>query len=240
MTIQDLTYLVVDTETTGLDPAACKVVSVAGVWARPGAGIVRKESFLVDPCVPIPPEASAVHHIVDRHVQGAPLLAQVLPTFQGADFDLYAAHNAAFDFGFLPAGGRPVLCTMRLARKLWPGLPKFSNQYLRYALKVEVPEAEGLPSHEALADALVTARLLLHELDVIRAGAVDGLPPLETAADLIAWANAPNLLPVCQFGNKHRGLPWAKVPKDYLAWMRREVRDMDPDLRYTVDYYLAH
>jgi len=238
MTIQDLTYLVVDTETTGLDPASCRVVSVAGVWVRPGAGILRRESFLVDPGIPIPPEASAVHHIVDRHVQGAPLLAQVLPTFQGSDFDVYVAHNAAFDFGFLPAGGRPVLCTLRLAKKLWPGLPRHGNQYLRYALGLEVPEAEGLPAHEALADALVTARLLLRQLETVHAGGVAGLPECPGLRDLIAWTEAPNLLITCQFGNKHRGLPWERVPKDYLQWMKREVRDMDPDTRYTVDYYL--
>jgi exodeoxyribonuclease X len=238
MTMQELTYLVVDTETTGLDPLTCKVVSVAGVWVRPGAGILRKESFLVDPGVPIPPEASAVHHIVDRHVKGAPLLAQVLPAFQGGDFDVYAAHNAAFDFGFLPDGGRPVLCTLRLAKKLWPGLPRHANQYLRYALGLEVPEAESLPAHEALADALVTARLLLHQMETIRAGAAPGLPALETVQDLIAWTEAPSLLVTCQFGNKHRGTPWERVPKDYLQWMKREVRDMDADTRYTVDHYL--
>ena len=192
----------------------------------------------MDPGVPIPPEASAIHHIVDRHVQGAPLLAQVLPTFQGSDFDVYVAHNAAFDFGFLPAGGRPVLCTLRLAKKLWPGLPRHGNQYLRYALGLEVPEAEGLPAHEALADALVTARLLLRQLETVHAGGVAGLPECPGLRDLIAWTEAPNLLITCQFGNKHRGLPWERVPKDYLQWMKREVRDMDPDTRYTVDYYL--
>jgi exodeoxyribonuclease X len=179
-----------------------------------------------------------VHHITDRHVRNAPPLAKVLPTFQGADFDAYVAHNAAFDFGFLPAAGRPVLCTLRLAKKLWPGLPRHGNQYLRYALNLEVPEAEGLPAHEALADALVTAHLLLNELEAIRTQSVPGLPPLETLHDLIAWADAPNLLGVCQFGNKHRGTPWSQVPKDYLQWMKREVRDMDPDTRYTVEYYL--
>jgi exodeoxyribonuclease X len=237
MTLQDLTYLVVDTETTGLDPVSCRVVSIAGVWTRPGTETGRRETFLVDPGIPIPPEASAIHHIVDRHVQGAPALAQVLPVFQGQDFDAYVAHNAAFDFGFLPACGRPVLCTMRLARKLWPALPKFSNQYLRYALHLEVPEAEGLPAHEALADALVTARLLLRELETLQERA--GLPQFTGIQDLIAWADSPNLLEVCRFGNKHRGTPWSQVPKDYLRWMQREVKDMDADLRHTVDHYLG-
>jgi exodeoxyribonuclease X len=238
MALRDLTFLVVDTETTGLDPSSCRVVSVAGVWTRGGATDLRRESFLVDPGIPIPPEASAIHHIVDRHVAGAPALAEVLPVFQGADFDAYAAHNSAFDFSFLPRAGRPVLCTMRLARKLWPGLPKYSNQYLRYALHLEVPEAEGLPAHEALADALVTARLLVLELDTLAENAQGLYPDPATVEELVAWAEAPNLLETCQFGNKHRGTPWRLVPKDYLQWMKREVKDMDPDLRHTVDHYL--
>ncbi|BDU72062.1 exonuclease domain-containing protein [Mesoterricola silvestris] len=235
MSFGDLTYLVVDTETTGLNPPADKVVSVAGVWVRAGQGPFRRESFLVDPGIPIPPEASAIHHIVDRHVAGAPALGEVLPVFQKDDFDAYVAHNAAFDFGFLPRAGRPVLCTMRLARKVWPKLSKYSNQYLRYFLQLEVTEAEGLPAHEALADALVTSRLLLKELAWLQE---NPQPGVETIQDLIAWAEAPNLLETCQFGSKHRGVPWARVPKDYLAWMKREVKDMDPDLRHTVEHYL--
>jgi exodeoxyribonuclease X len=230
-----LTYLVVDTETTGLDPSADKVVSIAGVWVRAGSGELRRERFLVDPGIPIPPEASAIHHIVDRHVAGAPSLAEVLPAFQRDDFDAYVAHNAAFDFSFLPRNKRPVLCTLRLARKLWPGLTRYSNQYLRYFLQLEVPEAEGLPAHEALADALVTGRLLLRELAWIQDHPLDGV---ETLADLVAWAQAPNLLTTCHFGSKHRGRSWAEVPRDYLQWMKREVKDMDPDLRHTVDHYL--
>lgn len=235
MSFADLTYLVVDTETTGLNPPADKVVSIAGVWIRAGAGALRRESFLVDPGIPIPPEASAIHHIVDRHVAGSPSLAEVLPAFQGDDFDGYAAHNAAFDFSFLPAGGRPVLCTMRLARKLWPKLSRYSNQYLRYFLQLEVPEAEGLPAHEALSDALVTSRLLQRELEWLRD---HPQPGVETLQDLVAWVAAPNLLETCQFGSKHRGVPWAQVPKDYLQWMKRDVKDMDPDLRHTVEHYL--
>lgn len=234
MSIHDLTYLVVDTETTGLDPASCRVVSVAGVWTRT-SGALRRHSSLVDPGIPIPPEASAIHHIVARHVQGAPTLAEVLPAFQCDDFDAYVAHNAAFDFGFLPRAGRPVLCTLRLAKKLWPELPRHGNQYLRYALGLEVPEAEGLAAHEALADALVTSRLLLRELETIRERALPGLDSLE---QLIAWTEAPNLLVTCTFGSKHRGTPWRLVPKDYLQWMKREVKDMDADLRHTVEHYL--
>ena len=48
-----------------------------------------------------------------------------------------------------------------------------------------------------------------------------------TVEQLISWTLEPKLLPKLPFG-KHRGLPWAEVPIDYLQWMIGQ-RDMDPD-----------
>ncbi len=227
------TFLVLDVETTGLDPAGDRVCEIAGVWVR-GGEILTAGSFLVNPGRPIPPEASAVHHLTDRHVREAEPLEAVLPKFLGLhEFDAFAAHNAAFDFGFVPALGRPVLCTMRLAMKLWKQ-PKYSNQYLRYALPLEVPEAEGLATHSALPDALVTARLLVRELEEVQQRRE---APQDVEA-LAAWADAPNLLETCTFG-KHKGKPWATIPKDYLAWMLGNMGDLSPDLRHTLRHYLG-
>jgi len=64
-------------------------------------------------------------------------------------------------------------------------------------------------------------------------------PDLHTVEELVAWTNQPNLLPVCRFGNKHRDKPWSEVPKDYLQWMLREVKDMDPDLRFTIEHWVV-
>ncbi len=145
-----------------------------------------------------------------------------------AGFDCLVAHNAAFDFSFLDNYATPVLCTKRLAQKLWPDFPSHSNQYLRYRLALDVPECEGLPAHSALPDALVTAKLLAFELQALWTD----LP------SLIAWVNEPIIEKVCRFG-KHKGTPWAEVPKSYLQWMLREIKDMDADQQATVNHYLT-
>jgi len=56
---------------------------------------------------PIPPGASAVHHIVDEDVKNAPPLGDVIERFKGADF--YVAHNAEFEQSFFAAQGIPTL-----------------------------------------------------------------------------------------------------------------------------------
>ena len=227
-------FCIVDTETTGLDHAVDRVCELAGMHWTMEHNEIRRFETLVNPGRSIPPEASAIHHLVDEDVAGSPSLQEALRALTAESFGVWVAHNADFDFRFLPHGGRPVLCTLKLARKLLPNSPKHSNQYLRYALKLSVPEAKGLPAHRALADVIVTMALLRHLLG--EAGRLR--PDLQTIEELVAWTLEPNILPVCYFGNKHRGKPWSEVPKDYLQWMQKNVTDLDPDTRLTVDHWL--
>lgn len=234
--IRKAVFLVVDTETTGLDPLKDGVCEFAAIRLSLADGSMKSFQRLVNPALPIPPEASAIHHLTDLDVAGALKLEEVLATLRlkWDRFDGWAAHNAAFDFSFLPAEGRPVLCTLRLARKLLPELPKHGNQYLRYALKLEVPQAKGLAAHRAEADAWVTAALLKHLLDRLAVKR----PDLDTVEAVVAWSKEPILLNTCRFGNKHRDTPWSHVPKDYLRWMLREVKNLDEDTRFTVEHWL--
>jgi len=190
----------------------------------------------VNPGRSIPPEASAIHHLTDIDVASAPRLEVVLPLLTWDPFDCWVAHNAAFDFSFLPAFSRPVLCTLRLARKLLPGLPRHGNQYLRYAIPLEVPAAKGLLAHRALADVFVSTALLHHLL----AELARQHPQVQTIEDLVAFANEPILMQTCRFGNKYRDKPWSEVPKDYLRWMIREVQNLEPDTRFTVEHWLRN
>ena len=124
MNLQDLTYLVVDTETTGLDPAACRVVSVAGVWVRPGTGVLPQGVLPGGPGRAHPARSlgGAPHRRPARAGRAAPGPgAAHLP---GADFDVYVAHNAAFDFGFLPAGAARCCAPCAWPGSSGPGLPK--------------------------------------------------------------------------------------------------------------------
>jgi exodeoxyribonuclease X len=232
--IESAVFLVVDTETTGLNPSEDRVCEVAGVRTSLAGGEGRRFEALVNPQRSIPPEASAIHHLTDLDVAQAPNLEVVMPLLTWDPFDCWGAHNAAFDFGFLPHLNKPVLCTLRLARKLLPDLPKHANQYLRYAIPLAVPSAKGLPAHRALADVMVTAALLHHLLGEARRLQ----PQITTVEDLVAFSSQPVLLKTCRFGNKHRDKPWSQVPKDYLAWMLREVQGMDADTRFTVEHWM--
>lgn len=133
-------YLVLDTETTGLDPENDRVVEIAATLVAPeGVSVVVDQ--LVHPRRSIPPNAIAVHHITDSMVASSPTLEEVwathvLPLLSTVDG--IVAHNAAFDRPFLPPTDKPWICTLRLARHMWPEAPGHSNQVLRYWLGLDV------------------------------------------------------------------------------------------------------
>ncbi|WP_372807814.1 PolC-type DNA polymerase III, partial [Pontiella sp.] len=100
-----------------------------------GARPVKGFGSLVDPGIPIPPDASAVNGISDEMVRGKPKIADVLADFAEFCGDLpLVAHNAPFDYKFMledvklhrsaaPKG--VVLDTLPLARQLFPGLANY-------------------------------------------------------------------------------------------------------------------
>ena len=222
-----ISALIVDLETTGLDPAADRIVELAVVGIDFEHRCYHKVFHsLVDPAIPIPPEASAIHHITTAMVAGkAPTLDRVRTDLEAlADPAIpFAAHNAAFDRSFLatavPAWTAPWICTLRVARHLWPDAPSHSNQALRYRLGLNVPGNE--PPHRAMGDALVTAALLVREAET--AGGIEHLRALTLQ---------PALLSRVPFG-KHRGQLWREVPPDYLDWAARQDWD-NPDLVHTI------
>lgn len=243
--------LVVDSETTGVeaDSAVVEVGAVPlheedGRW-KMGAGA----QSLVDPLCPIPAQASAVHNITDDDVRGERLLGSavdyVTEKCRGhmphlVHPTVVAAHNADFDRRYLGDDLAAVLslpewvCTWRCARHLYQDAPGHSNQVLRYHLGLNdlvraalatQPQANAR-AHRALYDATVTGVLLMHMLREL------------TLDQLVVLTSAPVILRNCNFGAKHRGTPWSQVPMDYMRWMQREVRDMDEDTRYTIEFYL--
>lgn len=127
-------FIAFDLETTGTKPSADMIVEVGAVRFE-GETPLGGFGALVDPGIPIPPDASAVNGIRDDMVRGKPGIAKVLGEF--ADFcgDLpLVAHNAPFDFKFLlediklhqaPAPKGIVLDTLPLARRIFPGLPNY-------------------------------------------------------------------------------------------------------------------
>jgi DNA polymerase III epsilon subunit-like protein len=207
---------VVDFEFTGIDPAVDRIVDVGIVWYRKGER--REWHSLVNPGVPIPPTASAVHHITDEDVAGAPTFEAVAPTIKWVlRHCVVAAHAAELDALILGAElGEHIepsdwICTWRLARHLYPLAPAFGNQELRYWLKTKLPENDR--PHRALPDARVTFEIALHMLK--------DLPPscLTPGIDLRAVRDLANSrIPVdyMPFG-PFVGVPLRRVPRKFLV-----------------------
>ena len=245
MTSSITTIVVVDTETTDLDPREGAEVMEIGY-----AYVVRPyplRDWQVAPygswqytetVAPVSPVARATHHIdpaccLPGAVNCVPLElvtgAMMKAAAPGGTY--FAAHNAPFDWAFL--GDQltlPVVDTLQCARHIWPGAPRHSNQVLRYWLGAE-PPAEllaGLEAHRALYDAACTGAILVRMLD------------LHSPEELLAMSTRPLLLQKCGFG-KHKDVPWAEVPRDYLSWMVRssDMYQTDVNLRHTVDHYLG-
>lgn len=154
-------FCVIDLETTGGSPAACRITEVGAVKVR-GGELLGELSTLVNPGVAIPPAISALTGITEALVAAAPPIEAVLPALIEFCGDaVIVAHNASFDVGFLQANlqrlgyaplANAVVCTVRLARRLVrDDVPNLRLATLSYALRARVQ-----PEHRALADARAT------------------------------------------------------------------------------------
>ncbi|MGL9773208.1 MAG: exodeoxyribonuclease X [Sodalis sp. (in: enterobacteria)] len=218
-----MTFRVIDTETCGLDAGVVEIASLD----LSDAGISNVMSDLVNPGRPIGLDAMAIHHITEEMVADKPRIARVIGRYQGSAY--YVAHSAAFDRRMLPEMNGKWICTLKLARKLYPGI-KYGNQYLRYALNLQVTPPEGLYPHRALYDCYVTAALLM------KMRQDSGW----SAEEMVAISNEATLLSSLKFG-KYRGQPLAQIAlqdPDYLHWLLANLRDLSADLRYSLNFYL--
>jgi DNA polymerase III epsilon subunit-like protein len=136
-----LTFVVFDTETTGLRPeAGDRVVSLAGVRVR-GGRVRHHETFdtLVDPGRGVPQESVRIHGITSEMLVGAPPLETALPAFlEFAGPAVLVGHEVAFDLRFLEPQARRL------------GLPSLAGR------------------HSALGDALITAEVLVRLLALVQ------------------------------------------------------------------------
>ncbi len=228
--LEQTKFLVIDTETTGVDPNEDRVVEIAAI-AVMGNKVKTAYHTLINPQKPIPPETSAIHGIADWDVDGKPAFEEVWPSVQVLvdRADVLVAHNAPFDRSFLPPCDKPWLDTLRLAHHVWPTAPNFQNQTLRYWRRLRL---EGL-AHSADGDALVTAYLLVYMIrDYLHQGHVDSIE------ELIRYAETPYVVRKMPFG-KHGGKLLEELPPDYVQWALTTIRDMDKDLRWSLEKFIV-
>jgi exodeoxyribonuclease X len=217
---------VIDLETGGNGPD--DVCEIGWQDLRPGKDNVwrlddERGSLLVNPGRPMSPDTMAVHHILDAHVAGAPYWKEIAPIVLRPEGGVAAlgAHRAAFEQRYCRpglTGAAGWICTWKCALRLWPDLPRFSNQMLRYLRKPEgLVHEQGLPAHRAGPDAYVTAHHLRDMLNEV------------SAAQLLAWSQEPGLLPRVPTGPT-RGRPWADLAEDALHGF---ANGRDADIRFS-------
>ena len=136
-----------------------------------------------------------------------------------------------------------LIDTLRCAKHLLSDSPSHRLQYLRYALelyKTEGQEADKLgitiKAHDAIGDVLVM-KLLLSKLVRLAQEKYAGLNPMQKLAEL---TQTPVLMKTFKFGKyKDREISEiCKADSGYIKWMKNNL-DLDEDMVYTLDYYLA-
>ena len=162
-----------DLETTGLDPRKDQIVEIGAVkFDR--RGIIGCFSTLVNPGIPMPPEAGRVNGISDEMLAGKPSLDEVLPDFlRFAGDSILVAHNAPFDCGFINEGLKqrreegfwrspfpelpnPVVDTLVYARERFPGLSAYNLGTLALHFNIKT-----LDAHRAEDDARVCMEIFI-------------------------------------------------------------------------------
>jgi DNA polymerase III subunit epsilon len=147
--------VVIDTETTGLDPqAGHRIVEIAAVELLHHVPTGRKLHCYLNPERDIPEDAVDVHGLTQAFLAGQPLFAAIaeeLIAFIGRD--PVVIHNSEFDVGFINAElarlgrgplGCPIVDTLALARRRFPGAPASLDALCRrFAIDLSVREKHG-------------------------------------------------------------------------------------------------
>ncbi len=165
--LDELTYTVFDTETTGLDPAQGDAIISVGAVRIVNGRLLRQETFdqLVDPRRSVPEASIRIHGIQPQLLQGQPTINAVLPDFAAfAEDTVLVGHNVAFDLQFLrlneasagPLLSQPVLDTLLLSAVVHPEQESHSLEEMAARLGVNV-----IGRHTALGDSLVTGEVFL-------------------------------------------------------------------------------
>ncbi|MBU1534432.1 WYL domain-containing protein [Myxococcota bacterium] len=161
--VEEITFSVFDTETCGLWTGS-RVVEI-GLYQVKNNTVITSRSWLINPQMPIPAGAMAVHNITDEEVADAPsagvVIREILPLLEDT---ILVAHNAPYDEGIVATNAArygvflpplPIIDTIPLAKALIANMDSYSLAHLSKTLGFEAPQY-----HRALSDAQTTSQLL--------------------------------------------------------------------------------
>lgn len=243
-------YILFDTETTGANEED-KIIQI-GMMIVHNKNEVEVYDELCSTDVAIKLEAMEVHNIIPEMLEGKVKFKETnsyqnLLKYNGSE-NYLIAHNIGFDLGMLEKEGfqnkYTLIDTLRCAKHLYTDMPYHRLQYLRYALelyKIEANEAKNLgvviKAHDAIGDVLVMKLFLSKLVQKV----TEVYPKENPMVKLAELTKTPVLIKIFKFG-KYKGAEVAEVAKKdtgYLMWMRDNMKDLDEDMRYTLESYLS-
>ncbi len=198
-----------DTETTGIRSDKDRIVELAAYDP------VEERTFcqLIQPGIPIPPEATAIHKISNEMVANAPpfeVVARDFIAFCPENTVLIAHNNDAFDKPFMETEFKRAkvdfpfatfIDSLKWSRRYRNDLPRHTLQFLR-----EVYGFAANQAHRALDDVII-----LHQ---VFSAMIDDL----TMEQVLQLLSKPQVLTRMPFG-KHQGKLLSEIPKSYVTWL---------------------
>ena len=223
-------WVLADTETTGLDtdPTA-RMCEVAYMIVDDDLNVVRSGGGVINPGCRIPPATSAVHGLTDRDVADAPSADEYFWSEFGNGLKesevCLIAHNAKFDAHFRRphlAGEFHIMCTLKLARTLYPDLENHKLGTIKYTFGL----AEGEDRfHSADGDTNVLLDFVRHIRDEFG----------YSMYELLELATKPMVVTHMPWG-KHKGVSLQEMKArhpGYLKWVMG-LDNLDDDLRASI------
>ena len=200
-----------DTETTGVKFDRDKIIELAAYDP------VNDKTFchFINPGIPIPKEATNIHHITDDMVKDAPSfkeVGQMFLEFCSGEVCLVAHNGDTFDIPFLDhefktAGLEfpkyPSVDSLKWSRKYRPDFPKHSLQFLREAFNIPANQA-----HRALDDVMVLHAVFSQMIQDLSFDSIIELMKNKKKLDRMPFG-------------KHQGKALKEVPKSYIEWLHK-------------------
>jgi len=168
--LAEITFIVLDLETTGASPTnGCAITEIGAIAVR-GGDVLEEFSTFVNPQVALPEYIINLTGITDEMLTGAPLIDEAYPDFielidRHKDVHL-VAHNAPFDIGFLKAAASAlshdwpkyeVIDTVKLARRV---IDRSEIANYKLGTLSQFFDTKALPNHRALDDVKTTVEVL--------------------------------------------------------------------------------
>ena len=169
--MENITFVIFDTETTGFSPVNDRLVELGAVKVRNGK-LLGEKTWLINPQRSIPWYVQKVHNISLDMIKDRPTFAEIYPEFlEFIDGSVLIAHNAPFDVRFisaeaeragLPAPKNAVLDSLVLFRNWYPDLKSHTVADLVNLFEIDT---EGLAAHRATNDSLFVYLAIQKEME---------------------------------------------------------------------------